>query len=463
MGAAAGPGGRESWSGAIAQVIGITIALALLGAVMAMMFRPGAALGIMIASMLLWPEYLRIPVGLAQMSVPRIMALVLIARLLLRGGKPPTWCWVDWLVAGEWAWELLATVLMNAESQHLTYMIGRVFDTVCMYFAARLVLRSRADYAAMIPWLSTTAVVMGVFGAIESAASWSPYTRLFELGGVGWFDKENEYRYGFLRAKASTGHAIYFGLAMILVTGMLLSMRSLSRWGGPLWIVIALGTLGVLSSMSSGPQMALVILMITGSFIFARVLIRPTLVCLFLLCVMVEAAANRHFYQLIDYLALSGETAWYRTRLLEVAVGHLSEYWLLGFGGRTPHYWALEIDGRLHVDLVNQYVIVATNGGLLALAAYLGTIVGSIRAAARVAKQRADPAASQVGFLFVCVLLAIALATMSVGLFGPPMLLTNVLMGAMISLPAAMGVRSVRSPAPRKPGPSFPPMEAPAS
>ncbi len=440
MGAVAEPTARTRRS-AVAQVIGITIALAAVGGLLAMIFRPGAALGLMIASTLLWPEYLRIPVGLAQMSVPRIITLVLIARMLLRGGGSPKWCWVDFAVAGGWGWELLATVTMGAESQHLTYMIGRVFDTVCMYFAARLVLVTRGDYTDMIPGLSITALVMGGLGAIESTASWSPYTRLFELGGVGWFDKENEYRYGFLRAKASTGHAIYFGLAMVVVTGLLLSVRSISRWRGVLWFVITVGMVGAVSSVSSGPQMALAILLMTGAFIFARWLIRPMLICLLILCVVVEAAANRHFYQLIDYLALSGETAWYRTRLLEVAVNHLPEYWALGFGGRTPHYWAMEIDGRLHVDLVNQYVIVATNGGLLALAAYIAVIVGAVRSAARVAAQRADPAASQTGFLFVCVLLSISLATMSVGLFGPPLLLTNVLMGAMVSLPAALGVR----------------------
>jgi hypothetical protein len=419
------------------QALAITIVLALIGVIAACSARPGAVLGMMIASMLLWPEYLRIPIGLAQMSVPRFMALTLIVRLSLRPAGRPKWCWIDTLVVVEWTWGLLASVVLGAEDQYRTYMIGRIFDTVCMYYAARLALQSLSEYAAMIPALCLTAVVMGTLGLLESIASWSPYTRLFELAGVGWFDKEAEYRYGFLRAKASTGHAIYFGVAMVVVSGLLLALRPLAKYKRVVLVIAGLGIGGVLSSMSSGPQMALAVLFITLPFSFVKSLIKPALACLAMLCVFVEFASNRHFFSLIDYLALSSETAWYRTRLLEVAMAHVSEFWLMGYGGRTPHHWAAEIDGRLHVDLVNHYIIVAVSGGIVSFGAYVGVIYGAGRSAVRVARLRSHPRTASVGFMLVCLLTSIGLATMSVGLFGPPLLLTYVLMGAMVSLPAA--------------------------
>jgi len=74
------------------------------------------------------------------------------------------------------------------------------------------------------------------------------------------------------------------------------------------------------------------------------------------------------FYHLIDYLTLDPETAWYRTRLLEVAISNISEYWLLGSWiqlapplGRANRY---QTSCRCRETIS---LIVALRGGLLAL------------------------------------------------------------------------------------------------
>jgi hypothetical protein len=429
----------------VTPVTPITVALALAAVVAVLLLRPGRALGVIIASMLIWPEYLRIPVGLAQMSVPRMAALALIARMLVRGGPTQVrWNWIDAVIALGWVWDLVANQVEGADLTQTTYMIGRVFDTVCMYFAARLSLRGEQDYADLYVPAAVAGVALGILGAIEATTSTSFYERLYAYGGPAWFDKEAEYRYGFLRARASTGHSIYFGMAMTAVTGMVYAMRGWTRWRSVWALAFAASLLGVLSSLSSGPQLALVVLIITSCFMYAKRLIRPALVGLLVLCAFVELASNRHFYQLIDYLALNSETAWYRGRLLEVAVSHLSEYWAFGVGSQWPHHWGAEIDTRLHVDVVNHYVLVVLYGGLPSLVCYVGAIAGSVRAAAMVASNGPSPATQRLGFGLACTLIAIAVASMSVGLFGPPLLLTYILMGSMVALPAAVGVVHAR-------------------
>jgi len=219
------------------------------------------------------------------------------------------------------------------------------------------------------------------------------------------------------------------------VTGMIYAMRGVARrtW---LWLgAVLLGVLGAISSLSSGPQLGLAILCITSVFYFMKPMIKPAIVGLVLLCVLVEMASNRHFYQLIDYLALNSETAWYRGRLLEVAVSHLPDYWLFGVGDKWPHHWGLEIDTRLHVDVVNHFILVALNGGVPSLLCFVGTIIGAMRAASRIPARSCSPALKQMGFGLVCVTIGLAGASMSVGLFGPPLLLTYMLLGLMVSLP----------------------------
>src|SRR3569832_272269 len=90
---------------------------------------------------------------------------------------------------------------------------------------------------------------------MESVTSWSPYHALQQFRTV-FYDKPLEYRMGFMRAYGSTGHPIYFGMTMFVVTGLLVALRGFAqpRW---LWYASLAGSLaGVASSLSSGPYVA---------------------------------------------------------------------------------------------------------------------------------------------------------------------------------------------------------------
>lgn len=413
----------------------ITIVLAIVAVSLSWLVRPGLALGLVFFWMMAWPEYLRIPMGLAQMSVPRLAALAVITRaMLIPRSIPLRVSWVDACVAAGWVWDLTANMLSNADATTMTFMTGRVFDTVCMYFAARVTIRVPVDIAGIYVPLVWTTLLMGLVGCYEATSGAFLYQRLYDLGAQAWFLKDNEFRYGFLRARGSTGHAIYFGLAMTILTGLLYSMRGFvrSKW---LWLLgVAAGLAGALSSLSSGPQIAVVVLWGASMFYYARRLIKPCFWMFVGLCVLVEFVSNRHFFSLVDYLALSSETAWYRTRLIEVAAAHWSEYWLTGVGGHPVHHWGAEIDGRLHADIVNQFIIVALFGGLLSLTLYTAAFLGAGRAAASVLVSETTIDIRMFGFGIVCTLIAVGVSGMAVGLFGPPLLLTYILLGTSISL-----------------------------
>jgi len=395
---------------------------------------PGRAIGIIMASMLLWPEYLRVPLGVVQMSAPRAAAMVLVIRLLSGArGKSFRWNVVDILICVGWAWDLTANVIMGAGDVQLIMMAGRILDTVMMYLAARLALRDINDFKQLITPLVLTALFMGGMGAFEAIMSRSPYDPLYAFGGNPWFDKEAEYRYGFLRARASTGHAIYFGVVMALLAGILWSLRGMAKSKLVVWIGCGAACVGTLSSLSSGPQIALATLLICGAFFYIPWAIRPAQIALVSLCILVEFASNRHFFQLADYIAISSETAWYRGRLMEVAAERIGEYWFAGVGDNTPNHWGMLIDTRLHVDVVNHFIIVALYGGLFSLFCYSAVLIMAIRGCAR-AWRSPDRAVRTLAFGLSCTLISLMVASMSIGLFGPPLITTYLLIGSMVSV-----------------------------
>lgn len=395
----------------------------------------GAAIGVLIASMLVWPEYLRISLGLFEVSAPRFIALILIGQAAIRGKhRLITWCGVDRLVFIIWGWTVLATIFAGASFSEVFPMIGRGLDTVLMYFVVRLYVTSDVDLKALARWLIFVAVVMGTLGTIEAITYQSPYSGMKEFRGWSFFDKGDEFRLGFKRAIASTSVHIYFGMAMVVVTGMLwsinkgLQLRRLGSWG------ILMGIFGVLSSMSSGPWLGLAIMLALGLFQNRPGLIRPSIAFVMLSALFLEIASNRHFYNLIDYLALDPHNAWYRTRLIEIAATHLSDFWLFGVGAKWPHYWGAILDGRDHIDAVNNFLIVALYGGLPAMFLYCASHFLAISYVITFWNSSKNISLRHIAFNLTCILLALDFSSMSVGLYGPPLLLSYVLLALIVAV-----------------------------
>ena len=237
-----------------------------------------------------------------------------------------------------------------------------------------------------------------------------------------------------LRAKASTSVHIYFGMFMMMIAGMLWSLRNYVDNNFRYKIVLLSSFLAALTSMSSGPWLACALIIIFALLEKRTKYIKPILISLVVFAIFLELSSNRHFYNLIDYLALSSSTAWYRTRLLEVAVNNINEYWLFGVGSNMPHHWALQLDGRLHIDIVNHFLMIGLYGGLPAMFMYIAIHVKTFKRAIFVRRKFANEKQKSLLFGMLATILALDISSMSVSLFGPPLLLSYILIGVTVAL-----------------------------
>lgn len=419
-------------------MIGVTIFITLAFGVLALLVRPGMALGVLIAATLVWPEYLRIPLGVAEMSATRIIALALLSKLFVIGRqKNLKLCAVDWLVIFLWLWTVLASVLSGAESSQIWRMLGQGFDTTLIYFVARLSIRSSNDLKDLALPLFLVAVYMCAMGWVEAVTTKSPYMGLDSYRQWVWFQKPPEFRLGLMRAKVSTSVHIFFGMAMMLLAGIAWALRTDPRVRKISILAAFFAGFGALSSMSSGPWLAIITLIFCNLYMYEPKFIKPTLLLLLGASVFIELVSNRHFYNLIDYLALNSGTAWYRTRLLEVAASQWRDYWLFGTGDKSIQYWGGLLDGRQHIDLVNHFVITAVNGGLGATIAYIGSHIYAIVYGIRARRRSKDKIQRNLIFGLICVVISLDISSMSVGLFGPPLILSNILLGILVSASVA--------------------------
>lgn len=416
--------------------LALTILFSVIACLLVVVVRPGAALGIVVASMFLWPEWLRMPIGIAQMSVPRMAALVLLLRtLMMPGANPARLRGADLFIVCFYLWMVGANLLAGTPAQLLKTIVGSGFDTVMMYLVGRRVFCDPREVPGMVKGLVVTAMVMAPLGMVENVTRWSPYMKYhYSLGKVHIDGGGSEIRMGMRRAFTSTEQPIFFGMGMLLVTSLIFSCRRVfeTRWG----FLLALGTsiLAVLTSLSSGPWMGLAVFTALNALYWRPQLIKPAIAMVVLMMVAMEALSNRHFYHLIDYLALDRSNAgsYYRTRLMEVAVKYLPEYWLLGYGGRPAEAWGPDIDGRAKVDMVNNYVIVATTAGVFALFLYIAAKIAVLITLIRCYRSGHEPV-RPVAFGLAAGLVALSFSELSVGLYGPPLLLSFLTMGCSVS------------------------------
>lgn len=155
-----------------------------------------------------------------------------------------------------------------------------------------------------------------------------------------------------------------------------------------------------------------------------------------ILCGLVEIISNRHFYDVIDRFTFNASTAWYRSRLFEVAIfeGGMSGHWLTGYGFEEPG-WGLRIDHRNHTDMVNHYLLELCRYGLVGFIPFCGVIVAAI---IKLFTGFWKLANEEDAWLIWCIgggLSGVLLAFNSVSLFGQPMIMLFMIFGLCAAVP----------------------------
>jgi O-antigen ligase len=134
---------------------------------------------------------------------------------------------------------------------------------------------------------------------------------------------------------------------------------------------------------------------------------------------------------------MDGESAWYRARLLDVAIEKLPEYWLYGYGRANPG-WGRLINGMNWTDGVNDYVVHASNYGIFGLAICVLLQITAIRRMARIVRRARDPWLVSAAWTLNATLISLMAAFWSVSLFSTMVTIYYIL----IALIAAVDVMS---------------------
>jgi hypothetical protein len=291
---------------------------------------------------------------------------------------------------------------------------GHLTDTFLAYVVARYCLTDRKAIATAAKLIGLALAPLALLGAIESYTGWAPYHHL--LVYRPWLpviEPQLSVRTGYYRAMGPFNHPILFGAAFTMFLPLVYWLRHESGdWRGLSYLLVVPIAVGTLSSMSSGPWMMLVMTIAFLVLEHCKHWVKPLLIFAAFSCIAVGIISNRPFYHVLaSYANHAGGSGWHRAKLIDLAIKHFDEWWLIGYGGLDPG-WGPSL-GMDRTDITNHYLIAAVQYGLLGVIALCGILAVGISTLVRLHNSTECPSLKSLYWA-----LGIGLVTLAIGFNG---------------------------------------------
>lgn len=324
---------------------------------------------------------------LIDLNFPRLLALVLLipAVMMLRQQKSnlrtgATWpdkCLVAYVLLLA-ALEFRATNVTNA----LRGCFYLLLDVWLPYYVVSRSVRSMEAFKAALLGMVLAGLLLAAIGAFEYLRFWKLYDAMVKSLGLDWGFGGYLGRGGSLRATATLGHSIVFGYVMVICLGLYLFLKEQIQhtWQRKLGGLLLLA--GLVASLSRGPWVGAVACLL----VFLATGTKPVLKMAGVLLAGVAAIpvlmlfpAGQKVVDLLPFIGtVESENIDYRSRLLDNALIVIQRN--LWFGSEdymsTPEMQSM-IQGEGIIDIVNSYVGVALDSGVVGLALFLGVLLGN--------------------------------------------------------------------------------------
>ncbi len=441
---------------------GVTLTVAAIACALVLSVSPIYALVVYVVAFSLYPANLVVPVGTIDFTVLRIVIIAVYVKIFLQTDLPSRFrfIWVDKLVIIYFMAQI-AVGLVTAESAgaFLENRAGVVFDMALPYFAVRLIVTDRQKYITLLKSILVIAAPLAIVGFYQCTTGENPVGFLKKYGVWGFArDYEPMSRLGLTRADVVFAHPIMYGLFFAMfgptcagIIGLVPKSKKLVYLTG-----MGLMCLGLFSCVSSGPALAALLSIAFLGFFRYRRYWRTAVVAVVILCALVEVVSNRHFYDVIDRFSLDSRSAWYRSRLIDVALfgGGMSGHWIAGYGYNVDPGWGAIIDGRPYTDMVNEYLSILNAFGLIGLVPYLAMNIAALKRLIHSYKLSSRDCDQWLVWCLAAALFGLAGAFISVSLFGQPTTIFYMLLGFCGAMPAIVRQPEAHSPAMKSGGPA---------
>jgi len=270
-----------------------------------------------------------------------------------------------WVIAS-----LFINTLLHGTSEAFVNRLGFAYNALGLYCAFRFTIKEMNDIEDLIKFLALIAIPLAFIMILESSTG----RNIFSIfGGVPEY---THIRYGRMRCQGPFSHPILAGTFGATLMPFLFSLWFKEKMKLYAFLGFISATTITMLSSSSGPAIAFLGALLALCMWPLRNNMRSVRWLILICVVSLHLFMKAPVWALIGRLSnLIGGTGWHRVALIDKAIAHLGEWWLMGTT-RTIHWGLdpLQINPEM-VDITNQFISEGVNGGLLKLALFVLIII----------------------------------------------------------------------------------------
>jgi hypothetical protein len=249
------------------------------------------------------------------------------------------------------------------------YRLGLAYNSLGLYFFFRALIRDLEDFNRVLRMFAWIIIPLAALMFYEH---WTGKNVFATFGGV---HEVAEFRKGHFRSQGPFRHPILAGTFGATLVPLMVSLWWQERGKLVAFLGVMASSIIVLSTASSGPLMAYlfgVLGLLAWRYRGYMKTIRWMIACMLLTLHFVIMKAP--VWYLFDRVSsLTGGSGWYRAELIEQAVVHFNEWWLIGTKN-TAKWMPFSLTPD-KADITNQFIGEGVNGGLLTLIFFVLIIV----------------------------------------------------------------------------------------
>ena len=399
----------------------LTLLFAAVFCALVLILKPTNALGVYLASLVWYPNYMMVSIGTIDISLGRFVVAVFLLRCLMDSrisSYRPQWCRLDSVVLLSMVAYTVPFFLTQPFWQAFENRAGYLMDTVLAYTVVRLVITDYAKIVKIIKIVSILLVPLAIIGVIEALTGIRPFGMLLERSEMFSYLSNYGTRWGLSRAFGPFSHSILFGCTFGLFLPLTYYLRNISGSWRHYAVILSLFTVaGAMSSMSSGPWVMLGIVFVCLAMEKSKKWIKSIIIFMIISLILVEIISNRPFYHVIaSYANPLGGSGWHRAKLIDLAIEHFDEWWLVGYGAEDPG-WGQTL-GMAKTDITNEFILAAVRYGIWGFAALCTILTVVFQYMIHIYKKTTSRAIKSLAWAFGSVFIALIVCWMSVSFYG---------------------------------------------
>lgn len=277
----------------------------------------------------------------------------------------------------------------------LRYVINILMDVFIPYYAISRGIKNMADFKGILANFALGGMLVAGVGMFEFFRRWLLYRPFSDKLGLGWAPEYIQ-RGDFLRALATSGQPIVFGYVQVVLIGAYIYLGQFIKSRTQYWLGLLLLTAAEISSLSKGPWVGLallaMVLVLTAKQRGKRLLQLAVLLIVAAFFLSDSEIGNK----ILSYLPFVGTldegSVSYRQLVLDTSLQVIGQNpWF----GSNDYLLKMEVlrQGQGIIDIVNSYLAVALDSGLVGLALFVAFFLSILKATyqSTFARTREDP------------------------------------------------------------------------